>query len=76
MFNIMIYENINYSKIGNGVATNLLPIGATIELRSRGYRIIDYIMQDFVNGVVYMVVKPISKSEYSAYEILKERGVI
>lgn len=76
MFNIMIYENINYNKIGSGVATNLLPIGATIELRSRGYRIIDYIMQDFVNGVVYMVVKPISKSEYSAYEILKERGVI
>lgn len=76
MFNIMIYENINYNKIGNGVATNLLPIGATIELKSRGYRIIDYIMQDFVNGVVYMVVKPISKSEYNAYEILKERGVI
>ena len=76
MFNIMIYENINYNKIGKGVATNLLPIGATIELRSKGYRIIDYIMQDFVNGVVYMVVKPISKNEYNAYEKLKERGVI
>jgi hypothetical protein len=72
---ILIYENVNYTKVGSMQSISLAPIGATLELNGKAYRIIDYIILEQCT-TLYMVVKPISKHEYSAYEGLKNRGVI
>jgi hypothetical protein len=72
---ILIYENVNYTKVGSMQSISLAPIGATLELNGKAYRIIDYIILEQCT-TLYMVVKLISKHEYSAYEGLKNRGVI
>lgn len=72
---ILIYENVNYTKVGSMQSISLAPIGATLELNGKAYRIIDYIILEQCT-TLYMVVKLISKHEYSAYESLKNRGVI
>ena len=72
---ILIYENVNYTKVGSMQSISLAPIGATLELNGKAYRIIDYIILEQCT-TLDMVVKLISKHEYSAYEGLKNRGVI
>ena len=38
---ILIYENVNYTKVGSMQSISLAPIGATLELNGKAYRIID-----------------------------------